>query len=167
MYQTQMTSPVTSQSTISDNPASSLFSCCMHLHLRTGWGESSPFTIDHSISRDVKMRQLEKRRWCGPGQRITRPQFVRTNCAWQQLPVRLARYKYALAFGLLPLTLLAIIHSLHPHIHPHILLLTAPMDNLFTLIFGASQPVDTVAIEDIEVDDEDTPSGSGGSCVIA
>jgi len=41
------------------------------------------------------------------------------------------------------------------------------MDNLFTLIFGASQPVDTVAIEDIEVDDEDTPSGSGGSCVIA
>jgi len=41
------------------------------------------------------------------------------------------------------------------------------MDNLFTLIFGASQPLDTIAIEDIEIDDEDSPGGSGSQCVIA
>jgi len=41
------------------------------------------------------------------------------------------------------------------------------MDNIFTLIFGASQPIDTVAIEDIELDDEDSPSSPGNQCVIA
>jgi hypothetical protein len=42
------------------------------------------------------------------------------------------------------------------------------MDSLFTLIFGgASEPVDSIAIEDVELTDEDGSSGSGKSCVIA
>jgi hypothetical protein len=41
------------------------------------------------------------------------------------------------------------------------------MDFLLTLIFGASEPVDNVAVEDVEITDDDTSGGGNKNCVIA